>query len=173
MRVQDFLSKSRIRCIYHFTELENLPLIRRHGLLPLADLQSRGISPPKPGGDQQSRECDARRGLSSYVHCCFKPEHPMEWVARQDGRLERTRFLELSCQLLLRPGVMGCAVVANRSDATIVPIEQALDEMDLAILFDGTMSFSDPEMVKQWNEARKAEILIPGGIPTHLIANLG
>ena len=173
MRVADFLSWSRIGCIYHFTDVANLPFIRLHGLLPLSELESRDIVPPKPGGDEHSRECDARNGLSCYVHCCFKSEHPMQYVACRDGRLGPTRFLAVSSEVLLRDGVMGCAVLVNRSGATVVPLEQALDEMDLAILFDGTMDFGDPQKRERWNEARKAEILVPGLIPTRLIANLG
>ena len=172
MQVQDFLAKSRVRYVYHFTDVANLPLIRVHGLLPYDDLLSRGIIPPKPGGDEQSRQSDECRGLGAYVHLCFKNEHPMEYVACRDGRIGPTRFLEVSPAVLLRPGVMGCCELANRNGARLLTLSEALDEMDLDILFNLEMDFSDCLKRQRWNEARKAEILVPGGIPAAFIANL-
>jgi hypothetical protein len=172
VNVRHFLERKGIRYVYHFTDVENLPSIRRYGLLPHNDLEDSGILPVKPGGDERSRASDSENGLAGFVHLCFKSEHPMEYIARQDGRLGQTRFLRVAAEVLLRRGVLGCATLANRLDAKILPLGDALEQMDIEILFSDMMDFGNPALVRRFNEARKAEILVPGEIPVDQIANL-
>jgi hypothetical protein len=172
MTIADFLSSTGITCLYHFTDERNLPLIREHGILPYTDLLSRGIVPPKPGGNDWSRDADAVRGVDRFVHLCLKDQHPMEYLARQNGHVGQTRFLRISTDVLHFPDVMGCSGVANKSGVSILPLEHALDAIDLAILFQGHVDFSNEALKKRYNEAKKAEILIPARIPQELIHNL-
>lgn len=157
-------------------------------MLPYTELLRLEIIPPKPGGESVSREQDAKRGLDRYVHLCLKDQHPMEHTQRQNGHIGQTRFLRISTDVLHYPGVMGCSEVANKSGATIHPLEQALDKIDLDILFYRRVDFSksaldacgDDQKKKaeilalrsRYNEAKKAEILIPARIPQELIYNL-
>lgn len=172
MTVADFLQSNGITHLYHFTDLRNLPLIQEHGLLPYTELVRRGIKPPHPGGNDWSRDADAVKGVDRFVHLCLKDQHPMEYVARQNGHIGATRFLRISTEVLSIAGVMGCSKVANKSDAAIRPIQEALDEIDLDILFRTRVDFSNPEMRDRYNEAKKAEVLIPAPIPPDLILNL-
>lgn len=74
--------------------------------------------------------------------------------------------------MLHSDGVCGCATVANASAAEALPIEQALDEMDLEILLGPRVDFGDLDLRKRYNEAKKMEILVPMLVPMHLIENL-
>jgi hypothetical protein len=172
MNVADFINSTALRHLYHFTDEENLPLIRQHGILPYTELVRRGIVPPKPGGNDWSRDADAIKGVDAYVHLCLMDQHPMEYVARSNGHLGRTRFLRVSVEVLSFPGVMGCSDVANKTGVAIRPIEQALDSMDLQILFGGKVDFQNVELRNRYNEAKKSEVLIPAPIPPSLILNL-
>lgn len=98
----------------------------------------------------------------------------MEHQQRKNGHIGQTRFLRISTDVLRFLGVMGCSAVANKSGAATLPLESALEKMDLEILFalSKRAIFSDPELTKRYNEARKAEILIPARIPQELIHNL-
>jgi hypothetical protein len=173
MTITDFRRSTGITCLYHFTDVENLPLIRKHGLLSYNELCRQRISPPKPGGNDWSRQADEIKGADKFVHLCFKNEHPMEFKAKEDGRIGTTRFLMILIEVISYRGVMGCKDVANKSGVVIQPIEQALDEIDLKILLDRRVDFSNIDLRNRYNEAKKAEVLIPLTIPTNLILNLG
>src|SRR5260370_4560046 len=72
---------SRITRLYHFTDRQNLPLIQKlGGLYPPSQLEARGIQIPAPGGNQWSRDADKMSGMDRYVHLCFRPNHPMEYL---------------------------------------------------------------------------------------------
>lgn len=94
-------SLRRIPHLYHFTDRRNLSLIREMGALyPLAELENRGVAIPAPGSDEGSRDVDRRRSLHRYVHLCFKSNHPMEYVARQEGRIGDTIFLQVHASVI-------------------------------------------------------------------------
>ena len=68
--------------------------------------------------------------------------------------------------------MLGCASIANGSDASVLPIENALEVMDLEILHSGFVDFSNPELHERYNSAKKMEIMVPHRIPVNLIENL-
>ena len=86
---------------YHFTDVRNLPSIRNHGILSMRAMRQMGSLPTAPGGNAWSQDADIGSGMDGYVHLCFFDEHPMEWLAKQDGRIERSVFLEISPEILL------------------------------------------------------------------------
>ena len=58
------LKEHGIKSLYHFTDRKNLEsIIKYGGLYSWMDCVEQGITIPKPGGDIQSRELDARKGL--------------------------------------------------------------------------------------------------------------
>jgi hypothetical protein len=172
MSPQDFITRYRPRTLFHFTDLRNLGLIRQHGLLAVSELEARGIIVPNPGGNDWSRDADRRKGIEVYVHVSLTDNHPMEYVARRERHIGETRYLQIDPAVILQENVMGCAVVANRGDACVLPIAEALDQMDLNILYGGRVDFSNTELRNRYNEAKKAEILIPTRIDQRQIRNL-
>lgn len=171
-RIKKLFTSKGIHCFYHFTDVDNLPLIRTYGILSCKELLRREIKPPKPGGNNWSREADEIKGLDEYVHLCFKDQHPMEYIARNDGRIDNTRFLKISLDVLYCGGVMGSKDVANKASAEVLPIGLAVNEFDLDVLFEDIVDFHNPDQRNRYNEAKKSEILIPSSIPPHLIENL-
>jgi hypothetical protein len=171
-RVKELLNSKGIRHLYHFTDEENLPLIRKHGILSCRELSRRQVTPPKPGGNDWSRRADSLNKVDKYVHLCLLDRHPMEFLAKKDRHIGRTRFLKICIEVLSFPGVMGCSEVANKAGAILQPIEQALGVIDLEILFGGIVNFQDENLRNRYNDAKKSEILIPKTIPPDLILNL-
>jgi len=174
MAIDEFLRRSRIRWLYHFTDVSNLPLIRQHGLLSHGELLRRGIKPPRPGGNKVSRQKDAIRNLGRFVHLCFKEDHPMEYSAREEGRIGPTVFLKISTEVLNLPGVYGCSIVANKSGSLVRPLEEVLNHFDAEVLFKQPLHvvLANHDLKARYNEAKKSEILIPDCIPTPYILNL-
>lgn len=173
MRIEEFLKKHKGRHFYHFTDERNLPSIKKHGLYALSEHASLSIAPKCHGGDAQSHADDRLKGVDKFVHLCPIASHPMEFRAKESGRLKSTRFLEISSEILRVPGTMGCPTLTTKANAKILPIEKALDEIEFHILYAGYVDFSEnPEFMKRHDLARRAEILIPKHVPVKYIRNL-
>jgi hypothetical protein len=162
----------RIHTLYHFTDRRNLALIRENGgLYPLAELETAGIEIPAPGSDEGSRYVDRQRDLHQYVHLCFKNNHSMEHVARQQGRIGDTVFLQIHPSVLDWEGVLFCPVMANSNNATFHGMEEARGMIDFEVLYSYT-NWKDPAVQERLQAAEKYEILVPRAIPLDLIRNL-
>lgn len=163
---------SRIPILYHFTDRRNLPLVReRGGLFPLAHLEAAGVEIPAPASDEGSRFVDRQRNLHQYVHLCFKSNHPMEYVARQEGRIGDTIFLQVHPSVLHWEGVLFCPGMANTNDITFHTMEDAREMIDFNVLYTRT-NWSDLDVQRRLQAAEKYEILVPRAIPLDLIRNL-
>ena len=88
--------------VYHFTDTRNLPSIREHGLLSMAEVRRRNFQ-TVPGGNQWSLDADKLFGMDEYVHLCFFRDHPMAYVAKQEGRIEGIRYLRIDPSIILHP----------------------------------------------------------------------
>jgi ssDNA thymidine ADP-ribosyltransferase, DarT len=156
---------------FHFTDTRNLPFIREHGLLPMRTLAERGIA-AFPGGNTWSLDADQRSGMDAYVHLCFFREHPMEWLARQDGRIQESRFLKVSPRVLDRPGALITDGVSNKATVAPKPADEMIAKLDLEVIYTRT-DWKDPKVQARLKAARLCEILVPGGIGPEMIRNLG
>jgi hypothetical protein len=142
----------------------------RGGLYSLAMLRRMKIEIPAPGGNEWSHDADGRIGLDRYVHLCFRPTHPMEYVARQDGRIVDSVYLQIHPDVLKISGVMYTAGVSNKSGMRVYTLDQARDLIDFEVLYTGT-DWRDPEIQLRLQNAEKCELLIPDHIPVELIRN--
>jgi hypothetical protein len=150
--------------IYHFTDKRNIPEIKKQeGILPRFLINNAYI----PGGNQWSIDADNYTGMQNYVHLCFLNDHPMEWMAREEGRIDSI-WLEISTDVLDLAGVKYCASVANQSGAVYLTSQQAIKIMDFDHLFNW-YDFSIAENKERHNEAKKYEILIPQKISLNYI----
>jgi hypothetical protein len=160
-----------VTTLYHFTDRRNLPLIRKHGLYSFASLKKQRIEIPAPGGNEWSQEADANKGMDRYVHVCLRPNHPMEYLARRDGRIKDSIFLEIHPDVLQVEGVMFSAGVSNKAGIEIISIVEAYKLIDFEVLYRRT-SWKDLEILRRLQQAEKCEILVPDHIPVALIRNL-
>jgi hypothetical protein len=163
-------SLEKIPVLYHFTDRRNLPLIRElEGLYPRAELVRRKVDVPAPGGNEWSRDADGLKGMDEYVHLCFRNNHPMEFLARQGGRIGDSIFLEIHPSVLQFKGVKFTPGVANKSDIESVPIANA--EIDYQVLYTRT-DWSDEDIQRRLKQAEKSEVLVPARIPLSHIRNI-
>lgn len=162
----------RISFLYHFTDRRNLDLIRKlGGLHPLAELKRKGIEVPAPGGNEWSHDADGMTGMDEHVHLCFRSNHPMEYVARKEGRIADSIFLNVHPQVLQWEGVLFTPDVANKSGVQAYPIHDAVEMIDYEVLYTRT-DWSDPSIRQRLLQAEKCEVLVPRLIPLDLIRNL-
>lgn len=155
--------------LFHFTDAENVPLMEAEGgILSLRELEARGLEVPRPGGNEWSREADRRRGLDRYVHLCLRANHPMEYRARQDGRIRDTRWLRVSTEVLDWEGVRVAPDIANKAGVELLHVAETLDVVDWGKLRE-RLDFSDPEQQKIVQRLERVEILVPTRVPWELV----
>jgi hypothetical protein len=165
-------SLDQIPRLYHFTDRRNLDSIRAQGgLHPLSNLVKRGVNIPAPGGNQWSRDADELKGMGRYVHLCFRSNHPMEFLARQDGRIGDSIFLEIHPSVMQFAGVMFTPDVSNKAGVQAVPIAQATELIDFEVLYTRT-DWSDQAIQQRLKQAEKYEVLVPCHIPLTHIRNI-
>lgn len=161
-----------VTAFYHFTDRRNAPSIRElGGLHSLAGLHEMGVQIQAPGGNEWSHSADAVKGLDRYVHLCFRPSHPMEFVARQDGRITDSVYLQIHPDIVRVGGSMFCADVSNKSGVAVVPLSEALSVIDFPVLYTRT-DWNDPQIKLRLRQAEKYELLIPNHVPMKSIRNL-
>ena len=160
-----------VNAFYHFTDIRNVPLIiESGGLLSMIELRKRGIKVPAPGGNEWSQEADGKAGLDHYVHLCFHRNHPMEFVAREEKRIEQSIFLEIHRDILLVEGVRYSPGVSNKAGMSLHTLEEARGLIDFEVLYTRT-DWHVPEIQSRLQSAQKAELLVPKHIPLRYIMN--
>ena len=161
-----------IKNLFHFTDRRNLPSIKKTGgLFSYTLLKEMGIEILAPGGNDWSHEADAYKGMDRYVHLCFRPTHPMEHVARLDGRITSSVFLNIHTDVLKVAGARFTAGVSNKADVETYSIEEAMGIIDFDMLYGGWKDWSNPEIQARLQQVEKYEILVPDRVPFELIVN--
>jgi hypothetical protein len=170
--IEDFVarikrSKQHSR-LYHFTDESNFEKINKLGLVSKQRMRSDGWWPQTTGGNDWSHEQDTRRGIDPYVSLCFTCNHPMKYVAHQAGRLPKPRYLCISPDVLLVPGVKVAFGVANANNTEILPLADAIERLDTEVIYSRT-DWSNPEINQRLQAAEKTEVLVPHCVERTLI----
>ena len=168
-KLVEILTKRR-NSFFHFTDTRNLKSIRENGLLSMRTIRERNFV-IAPGGNDWSLDADSRSGMDGFVHLCFFDEHPMEYLATKDGRIQESRFLKILPDVLLTEGTLITDMVANRADALPKPVEEMIEKLDLEVIYTRT-DWKDPKIQARLKAARRCEILVPRLIPTKFIEGL-
>ncbi|WP_285020058.1 DarT ssDNA thymidine ADP-ribosyltransferase family protein [Novosphingobium sp. fls2-241-R2A-195] len=142
-----------------FTDVKNLKSIEEHGILSMREIRSMGIS-PVTGGNQWSLDADKAKGMDKFVHLCFFSSHPMEYVAKKDGRIGESKFLRIDPSILRIPGALIAKDVSNKADAEYGPAEDMIEQVDLEVIYTRT-DWKDGKIKERLLLAKKSEILIP------------
>ena len=161
------LRQERIPCLYHFTSIENLPLIcRLNGLCSKQRLQNASLWPcPNPGGDDLSHTLDRRWGNWDKVGMNLTPRTPMCY------RKKRQKHL---CFFVLLPDVATHAgVVFANTNATATGHQRAegLSGLDL-INFAAVRAHPRPWDKDGWHRPVQAEILVPDYVALDLVTEV-
>jgi hypothetical protein len=100
--------------VWHFTDRDNIFLIKKHGgLLSSKELESRRIHVPRPGGNSWSKRADEYKGVDSYIHLSFTREHPMLFTAKNEGRIPKPVLLKIMLDVVDIDGVRYTADVST------------------------------------------------------------
>lgn len=170
---QDFeqvLKENRIVKLYHFTDRDNLESIINHGgLYSWADCEEKGIKISKPGGGDLSRSLDSRNSLQHYVRLSFVPDHPMMYVAMNEGRISNPVLLEIKLDVALWNDSLYADRNATRNGANVGGSLADLKAIRFG-LFKGRRYF---DMSDEGKMHYQAEVLVKNFIPLENITNIG
>lgn len=164
---EEIVNQNNITCLYHFTDIANIPSIKRNGgLYSWYSCGQKGIKIPVPGGSKLSRELDLKCNLHDYVRLSFNKRHPMLYVAQRDGRITNPIFLEISPEVIYWEETLFSNENAASNSAIIGGRLYDFKRINFSFAKSG-----------QWqNEQEKklvqAEVLVKSHIPLRFIKNL-
>ena len=164
------LDQHGIKKLYHFTDRDNLEsIIKNGGLYSWGDCEEKGISIAKPGGGSLSRDLDRRDRLQHYVRVSFTTQHPMMFVAMQDGRLSNPVILEIDSEVVFWKDSKYANMNATRSGANI---GGAIEDFN-QIHFQSVKARKHFDLADDEQPYYQAEILVKNFIPLEYIKNIG
>jgi hypothetical protein len=100
---QRVLQEKGITKLYHFTDRANLQSIKQNdGIFSWDYCQRNKITISRPGGSPLSWNLDRLKGLQNYVRLSFVRDHPMLYVAKNDGRIINPVILEISTDVIFK-----------------------------------------------------------------------
>ena len=167
---QNLLDRYGIKKLYHFTDRDNLEsIIKNGGLYSWKDCEQNGITINKPGGGPLSRQLDTRSGLQNYVRVSFVTQHPMMYVAMDEGRISNPVILEINPELVYRSDTLYADRNATRNGANV---GGTIDDFN-KIHFQSLKARRHFDLDESEQPFFQAEVLIKNFIPLQDITNIG
>lgn len=166
---KELLDYHGIKKLYHFTDRDNLKsIIDNGGLYSWADCESKGISIPKPGGGDLSKSLDKRSNLQNYVRVSFTTEHPMMYVAMNDGRITNPVILEIDPEVIFDSETKYADRNATRNGANV---GDTFDDFK-KIHFESVKARKHFDLDADEQQFFQAEVLVKNFIPLDKILNI-
>lgn len=167
---QAIIEQQNIKKLYHFTDRDNLQsIIQNGGLYSWTDCEEKGITIAKPGGSDSSRSLDARDGLQRYVRVSFVAQHPMMYVAMNEGRISNPVLLEIDTQVIYWNDSMYADRNATKNGAQV---GGDIDDFK-AINFSAIKARKHFDLDEDEQKFYQAEVLVKNCIPLEYIRNIG
>lgn len=163
------LRRHGITKLYHFTDRDNLQsIVENGGLHSWADCEVKGISIAKPGGDMTSRDLDCRRNHQHYVRASFTRNHPMMYVAQNDGRISNPVILEISIDVVNMVDTLFSDRNAVKNGARIGGSYSDLERVH----WNTVKQLNHFNLDDDEKEFYQAEVLVKNFIPLSMITNI-
>ncbi len=164
------IEQHHITTLYHFTDRENLEsIIKNGGLYSWADCEQKGISISKPGGSLDSRNLDKRDNLQNFVRVSFVREHPMMYVAMNDGRISNPVVLEIDPEVIYWQDSLYADRNATKNGALV---GSSIDDFS-QLHFNSFKAKNHFDLDADEQKFYQAEVLVKNHIPLQFIKNIG
>ena len=164
------IEQHHITTLYHFTDRENLEsIIKNGGLYSWADCEQKGIRISKPGGSLDSRNLDKRDNLQNFVRVSFVREHPMMYVAMNDGRISNPVVLEIDPEVIYWQDSLYADRNATKNGALV---GSSIDDFS-QLHFNSFKAKKHFDLDADEQKFYQAEVLVKNHIPLQFIKNIG
>lgn len=166
---KETLERENIKSIYHFTDYQNIESIKKHGGLYSWKLcENKNIPIAMPGGSFTSRSLDSYHNLEDYVRLCFSRNHPMMYVAINEGRITNPAILEIDPEVVYwkqtRFSDMNATKNGHRQGSTIDDFKR--------IKFDVVKQINHFNLSDEDKPFYQAEVMVKSFIPLKYIKNI-
>lgn len=166
---KEIIAREHISKLYHFTDRDNLDsIITTGGLYSWADCAANNIMIAKPGGDDTSRSLDRRDGLQHFVRLSLCRDHPMKYIAMNDGRIDNPVLLEISPEVIYWSETRYADRNATKNGAQI---GSDIDDFE-EIHFSSVRASNQFDLPEEEKEFYQAEVLVKNFIPLEYILNI-
>lgn len=163
------LQNNNISILYHFTDISNITSIKRNGgLYSWSYCDKKSIIINKPGGGTLSRDLDRRYNLQDYVRLSFTRNHPMMYVARNEGRIPNPIVLKVSTEVVYWINTMYSDMNATKTGHSVGSSIEYLHN----IHFDTVRQNNHFDLSDTEKKYYQAEILVKTWIPIEYITNI-
>jgi len=163
------LQANDIPTLYHFTDKANIDYIKRYGgLFSWQHLRKTGLEVPYEGGGSLSKDLDRRYGLQDFVRVCFTENHPMMYVARNEGRIPNPIILKINTEVCEFQNTKFANMNATRNGHSC---GNSLADLQ-RIKFDVVRQRTHFDLSEQDKPYYQAEVLVKTWIPIEYITNI-
>lgn len=161
---RSLIEQHHIEWLYHFTDAENVPSIRRlKGLYSWGHLEAESIPIPRPGGNELSRDLDRRDGYEDYVRLCFNDNPPMLIAAHRNGSIPNPVIIAVDPEVIYWEETLFADMNATDNYVNTGTDLAAFKAIRFAVARANTW---DGEEEKKW---RQAEVMVKTHIPIELL----
>lgn len=165
----EYLKSKGITKLYHFTDRSNIKsIIDNGGLYSWRACDRYGITINRPGGSDTSRSLDSYRGLGNYVRLSFTKNHPMMYVAKNDGRISDPVILEIDLSVV---GISGTKFSDRNATKNGAIIRNGYDGAR-NIHFSTVRQLNHFDLSFDEKEFYQAEVLVLEKVPLSYITNI-
>ena len=148
---------------FHVTDERNLASIKEHGLLSKQEVETRGVTPVYPGGNELTWARDREYHLWNNVFLAFHTS--MVMPKQPDERWRRLHVLSVDPQVLHLRGARIALGCANHRDTDTYSVARAVARMDREA-FLGELDWDDIFVRHRIHRAFNYEVLIPEVVPS-------
>lgn len=163
------LESWKIKKLYHFTDIGNIEsIIQNGGLYSWMDCDEKGIKIAKLSSSEVSRSLDLRDGLEYYVRLSFVPDHPMMYVAKNEGRISNPMVLEIDTDVALWKDTLYSDRNATKNGSNVGGMIDNFKTIHFG-LFNNCNYFELSDDEKMYYQA---EVMVKHFIPLKYITNI-
>lgn len=164
--VRKYLQDNKIKCFYHFTEIDRLKsIIRYGGILSYKRCLDEGIVMPVREDMAISKDIDAKLGLEDYARISFCKRLPLIQVRKSEGA--KLVMLQISTEVALFEETIFTDIEATHPNLQFGKTMEDIKRVNLKAITKEFCSPDDPDFL-----ANQAEVLVKGIIPLKYILNI-
>lgn len=166
---REVLKKHDIQTLYHFTSRQNITSIKENGgLYSWWYSENNAINIKEAGGGSLSRDLDRHYGLQDFVRLSFTMNHPMMYVARNEGRISDPVVLKINTEVVFLENTkfadMNATKSGHRCGSSISDLEN--------IKFNVVKQPNHFDLSVEEKPYYQAEVLVKTWIPITYITNI-
>lgn len=165
--IQEFAAGRGIKALFHFTRIENLDSILRHGLLTRSQCVARNCG----AVFNDAYRIDATDAVCTSISF---PNYKLFWPFRCDTPGAEWVVLALDASVMWQTPAVFCTTNAASAEVTAISLEERMGLAALKLMFEdfGTKPRADLKIPNHYTTNPQAEVLLLDGAPRRYIVGV-